>query len=60
MIQPFEPSGGQAAIGADPRLVIYLNLPGLHTTDENEGAPPRSKICLPPCPESYIKKGEVF
>jgi len=40
MIQAFEAGGGQAAVWADPHLVVYLNLPGLHTTDENESAPP--------------------
>jgi len=40
MIQAFEPNRGEATIGASPRLVIYLNFPGLHTADENEGPPP--------------------
>lgn len=40
MIQAFEPRGGQATIGAGPRLVIYLNFSGLYPADKNEGAPP--------------------
>jgi hypothetical protein len=42
MIQSFEESGREAALGANPWLVIHLNLSGLNTTDEKkEVAPPR-------------------
>jgi len=40
MIQAFEPSEGQSTIRAGPLLVIYLNLLGLQTPDEDESAPP--------------------
>lgn len=61
MVKSFEPSRGQAAFWASPRLVVYLDSSGLNTAYENEGAPPlepaRDKemslaLCLP-----YIKIG---
>ncbi len=40
MIHAFEPGRGQAAIGADPCLIIDPNLFGLYATHKNEGPPP--------------------
>ena len=40
MIQAFKPSEGQSTIRAGPLLVIYLNLLGLQTPNEDESAPP--------------------
>lgn len=40
MVQPLEAGGRQAALGAGPWLVIYLNLLGLYTADEKEEDPP--------------------
>jgi len=41
MVEPFEPRGGQAAVGTGPRLVIYGHFSGLNPTDEeDEGASP--------------------
>ncbi len=42
MIQAFEPSRRQAAKGASPRLIIYLNFSGLYPADEYESASPFS------------------
>jgi len=40
VVQAFEPRGGQATVGTDPRLVIHFHFSGLNSTDENEGASP--------------------
>ncbi len=40
MVQPFEPGRGQATLRTGTRLILYLDLLGLHTADEDEDAPP--------------------
>ena len=40
MIQAFEPGEGESTLWTGPRLVIYLNLLGLQTPNEDEGTPP--------------------
>ena len=40
VVQPLEACRGQAAVGADPRLIIHLYSSGLNSTDENEGPSP--------------------
>ena len=40
VVQPFEPRGGQATVGTDPRLVVHFHFSGLYSADEDEGASP--------------------
>lgn len=40
MIYAFEPGDGESTLGTGPRLVIYLNLLGLQTPNEDKGTPP--------------------
>jgi hypothetical protein len=40
VVQPLEACRGQAAVGADPRLIIHLYSSGLNSADENEGPSP--------------------
>ena len=44
MVQPHEPGRGESAAGTAPRLVVHLDLPGLHASNKNEGpSPPLQK-----------------
>jgi hypothetical protein len=56
MIHTFEPGRGQAAIRADPCLIIDSNFFGLYPADKNESAPP----ALSPSSRSPGKPGREF